>query len=132
MASTALMPGDGEEVDGVYLTGIDVKRKTGSTMSEKGLQRVVSLGERGFSSTIQPKINYFSEYDANLSKKFKMQKYEKNIMKQFSGAKKRHNFKGLLKNMREAFELKSQVEVTMMERKNTTFMKALNQIVYEK
>lgn len=131
LASTT-MPEEREEVDGVYLTGVDMKKKKGSTFSEKGLQKVTSLGERGFSSTIQPKVNYFSEYDANLSNKFKMQKYEKNIMRQFSGAKKRHNFKGLLKNLREAFELKSQVEVSMMEKKNTTFMRALNQIVYER
>lgn len=131
-----MAPEDKEEKDNIYLTGVNLGSKRGSTVSEMGKEKKKGkFGDRHAQSTIsyqKPVFRYFSDYDANLNQKFKIKKYEKNIVEQFSAAKRRFNFGGLLKNLREAFEQKSQVEVTMMEQKNTSFMKALNQIIYEK
>lgn len=134
IASTTIGPEELNQKDNIYLTGVNLLKKRGSTLSETGPQRSQILGEKAIKSTIdaQPMGNYFSNYDANLTNKFKIQKYDKYILKQFSSAKKRYNFNGLLKNLREAFEVKSQVEVDMMKQKNTSFMKALNQIISEK
>ena len=135
-ATTAANASQQEEATDPFFMTQPLKKR-GSTLTEGPKPEK----DRMFRSTLNDRLQtakppkgpaYFSNYDALISNKFKNTKYEKNIMKQYAAAKRRFNFHGMMKNIREAFELKSKKEVNIMQRKNGTFMKALNQIVFEK
>ena len=121
-----------------FMTGIQGLggRRPGSTMSE---QHNTSTQKPMFRSTIQDfrlnkRINqkYISAYDTKMDYKFKNTKFESQIRQQFASAGRKHNFKGMMKNLREAFEDKAQKEVVLMEQKKTNFKKAMNEIIFQK
>jgi hypothetical protein len=107
----------------------------GSTVSEPGAFNKTEGA--GFNSVILNKnetINkkFISAYDTDMGYKFKSRMFEEKIVNQFESAKKKHNFQGMMKNLREAFEDKSIKEVQLMEQKNSCFKKGMNEIVFDK
>ena len=126
-----------EEKSSFFLTGVEEQERPGSTVSSRQKEGEKSQ-ERQFFSTYHEraasahKFGYYSLYDACLVHKFKKKKYEQNIQHQFAAAQKRGNFQGMLKNLRCAFEEKSKKEIDLMSRKNSSFKRAVNQIICEK
>lgn len=121
-----------------FMTGIQkLGRRPGSTMSEQieGEQSSKPM----FRSTINDfRLNktinrkFISAYDTNMDYKFKTIKFETKIREQFASAKKKHNFQGMMKNLREAFESKAMKEMSLMKQKKTNFKKAMNEIIFQK
>jgi len=67
-----------------------------------------------FSSTVNDfRLNktiskkFISAYDSKMDYKFKTCRYDSMIRKQFARAEKKNDFKGMMKNLREAFENKA-------------------------
>lgn len=58
---------------------------------------------------------FVSAYDSNMGYKFKTKKFDQQISDQFSSAQKKFNFKGMMKNLREAFEDKANKETDLMD-----------------
>ena len=121
-----------------FMTGIQkLALRPGSTMSEQA--RGEEATKPMFRSTINDfRLNktinkkFISAYDTNMDYKFKTSKFDSQIRQQFASAKKKHNFKGMMKNLREAFENKALKEVNLMKQKKGNFKKAMNEIVFQK
>ena len=64
--------------------------------------------------------------------KFKTNRFDQQISDQFSSAQKKFNFKGMMKNLREAFEDKANKETDLMDQKKSNFEKAHNEVIFEK
>lgn len=75
---------------------------------------------------------YLSNHDLLLSKKFNSKIYNQKINEYFVKGLKSENFNGILKNIRKTIQEKSKKEISVIEKKNSSLIVALNKILYEK